>query len=88
MYEPSVKQQVLFILNQKRDLVSEYKAIFRPDWAIIKAQYIKLWKAGDKSPQIDPIDLKLYKKEQDDSKEAEIVTIAKEYFGDDIEIKG
>lgn len=87
MYEPEVQKQVLFILNQKKDLVTHYYAIHRGEWAIIKAQYIKLWKEGNKSPELDPIDLKLYKTVKDKSKTSEIVKLAKEYFGEDIKIK-
>lgn len=87
MYEQDVMNQVLTILNQKRDLVKGYKAILREDWASIRSQYIKLWKAGDKSPKLSPIDLKLYKTSNEETSEPEIVTVAKEYFGDDIEIK-
>lgn len=87
MYESGVKKQVLQILNLKQDLISDYIAILRSDWAIIKAQYIKLWKAGEKEPQLKSLDLKLYKEKQNHSKEAEIVNVAKEYFGDNIEIK-
>ena len=46
MYDAEVKKQVLFILNQKRDLVKNYIAIHKNEWDIIKPQYIKLWKAG------------------------------------------
>ncbi len=87
MYDGEVKKQVLFILNQKRDLVKNYVAIHKKEWAVIKPQYIKLWKEGNKSPELEPIDLKLYKIRKHKDKVSEIVKIAKEYFGDDIEMK-
>lgn len=81
--EPDMKHMVLEIFNSKKHLIDDYVAILKTDWLIIKEVYIDLWKKGQKKPKLPPYDLKLYREvTNDDQKEPEIISLAKEYFGD------
>ncbi|PKK97488.1 MAG: hypothetical protein CVV58_01055 [Tenericutes bacterium HGW-Tenericutes-3] len=86
--EPEMKKLVLEIFNSKQNLIDDYVAILKSDWIVIKGIYLDLWKKGQKKPKLPPYDLKLYKNEQPDiKKEPEIISLAKEYFGDKVTIK-
>ncbi len=85
--EPEVKKQVLEILNAKTEFVSDYVAILRTDWLVIKETYVTLWKKGQKKPILPPYDLKLYEKEISKEEDPEIVALAKSFFGDKTTIK-
>lgn len=81
--EPDMKHMVLEIFNSKKHLIDDYVAILKTDWLIIKEVYVDLWKKGQKKPKLPPYDLKLYRDvANDDHKEPEIISLAKEYFGD------
>jgi len=82
------KKLALEIFNSKKDLVEDIIAILKTDWLIIKEVYMDLWKKGQKKPKLPPYDLKLYKDEKnEEKKELEIISLAKEYFGEKAIIK-
>ena len=55
---------------------------------MIKEVYLDLWKKGQKKPKLPPYDLKLYEEDiKESNKEPEIISLAKEYFGDKATIK-
>jgi DNA polymerase-3 subunit gamma/tau len=63
-------------------------AILKTDWLVIKEVYLDLWKKGHKKPKLPPYDLKLYEDDVTETpKEPEIISVAKEYFGDKIMMK-
>jgi len=81
--EPDTKKMVLEIFNGKKHLIDDFVAILKTDWLVIKEVYVELWKKGHKKPKLPPYDLKLYTELLDEEqKEPEIVSLAKEYFGD------
>ncbi len=86
--EPETKKLVLEIFNGKQHLVDDYVAILKTDWIVIKEIYNNLWKKGQKKPKLPPYDLKLYQEvNNEEKKELEIISLAKEYFGDKVTIK-
>ncbi len=88
MYEEDIRHQVLTIMNQKSTLIKGYQAILREDWNIIKAQYVELWQSGNKQPKLTPFDLKLYQDTPTQNTDEDIVALSKDYFGEDINVKG
>lgn len=83
IYEPEIKKLALEVFNGKNHLVDDIIAILKTDWLVIKEVYLDLWKKGQKKPKLPPHDLKLYQDEtQETPKEPEIISLAKEYFGD------
>ena len=85
---PETKKMILEIFNNKSHLVDDCIAILKPDWLVIKEVYLDLWKKGQKKPKLPPYDLKLYSDETTkEQKEPEIISLAREYFGDKITIK-
>lgn len=86
--EPETKKLVLEIFNGKQHLIDDYVAILKTDWLVIKETYNDLWKKGQKKPKLPPYDLKLYLETiNEEKREPEIISLAKEYFGDKITIK-
>lgn len=86
--EPEMKKQVLEILNGKQELITDYIAILKSDWLVIKQIYLDLWKKGQTKPKLPPYDLKLYEEiKKEVKKEPDIIAIAREYFGDKVKIK-
>jgi DNA polymerase III subunit gamma/tau len=86
--DPETKKLVFEIFNSKNQLVDDYIAILKSDWLVIKEVYSDLWNKGQKKPKLPPYDLKLYVEQaSEDKKEPEIVSLAKEYFGDKVRIK-
>ncbi len=86
--DPETKKLVFDIFNSKNQLVDDYIAILKSDWLVIKEVYSDLWNKGQKKPKLPPYDLKLYVEQaSEDKKEPEIVSLAKEYFGDKVRIK-
>jgi len=86
--EPEMKKLVLEIFNSKQHLIDDYVAILKADWIVIKNIYLDLWKKGQKKPKLPPYDLKLYKNVDNAIvKEPEILSLAKEYFGEKVTIK-
>ncbi|MBE0700257.1 MAG: hypothetical protein IH571_01070, partial [Acholeplasmataceae bacterium] len=86
--EPEVKQQVIEIINNKQQLIDDYIAILKTDWLIIKEVYLDLWKKGQKKPKLPPYDFKLYIEElTEEKKEPEVISLARDYFGEKINIK-
>ncbi len=86
--DPETKKLVFEIFNSKNQLVDDYVAILKSDWLVIKEVYSDLWNKGQKKPKLPPYDLKLYVEQaSEDKKEPEIVSLAKEYFGDKVRIK-
>jgi DNA polymerase III subunit gamma/tau len=88
LYDPSVKEQALQIINQKQPLIKGFYAILREDWAILKAEYLTKWQQGMKKPTLSDIDLKLYTHQTPKQEEEDIVELAKQYFGDNVSVKG
>ena len=85
---PDMKKLALEVFNNKSHLVDDIVAILKTDWLVIKEVYLDLWKKGQKKPKLPPYDLKLYQDEEESSdEEPEIIRLAKEYFGDKVEIK-
>lgn len=86
--EPETKKLALELFNNKTHLVDDIIAILKTDWLVIKEVYLDLWKKGQKKPKLPPHDLKLY---DDDhpivESEPEIIALAKDYFGDKVNIK-
>lgn len=81
--DPDMKKLALEVFNGKTHLVDDIIAILKTDWLVIKEVYLDLWKKGQKKPKLPPHDLKLYQDEvQETNKEPEIISLAKEYFGD------
>jgi len=88
LLEPEMKKSVLEIFNSKQHLIDDYIAILKADWIVIKGIYLDLWKKGQKKPKLPPYDLKLYKNTDNViTKEPEILSLAKDYFGDKVTIK-
>lgn len=86
--DTDTKKHVLEIFNNKKHLIDDYIAILKTDWLVIKEVYLDLWKKGQKKPTLPPYDLKLYiDLLEDEHKEPEIISLAKEYFGDKVTIK-
>ncbi len=87
--EPETKKLVLEIFNSKTKLIDDYVAILKADWIVIKGIYLDLWKKGQKKPKLPPYDLKLYKNniKNESKKVPEIISLAKEYFGDKVTVK-
>lgn len=86
--EPDMKKLALEVFNSKSHLVDDIIAILKTDWLVIKEVYLDLWKKGQKKPKLPPHDLKLYQDEEIlTDQEPEIIRLAKEYFGDKVEIK-
>lgn len=87
LYDETIMKQVLEIMNAKSELINGYVAILKSDWLVLKKVYIEQHMKGIKKPKLGPYDLKLYKDPEKPKKEAEIVNLAKEYFGDIVTIK-
>lgn len=86
--DPDMKKLALEVFNSKNHLIDDVIAILKTDWLVIKEVYLDLWKKGQKKPKLPPHDLKLYQDEiQESNKEPEIISLAKEYFGDKVTIK-
>jgi len=86
--DPETKKLVFEIFNSKNKLVDDYIAILKSDWLVIKEVYSDLWNKGQKKPKLPPYDLKLYVEQaNEEKKEPEIISLAKEYFGDKVRIK-
>jgi len=86
--EPETKKLALELFNNKTHFVDDIIAILKTDWLIIKEVYLDLWKKGQKKPKLPPHDLKLYEEDQVNLKtEPEIIALAKDYFGDKVNIK-
>jgi DNA polymerase III subunit gamma/tau len=86
--DPEAKKLVLELFNNKTQLIEDYVAIQKSDWLILKEVYVDQWKKGTKKPKLPSIDLKLYQDDRiEDSKEPEIISLAKEYFGDKVTVK-
>ena len=86
--DPETKKLVFEIFNSKNQLVDDYIAILKSDWLVIKEVYSDLWNKGQKKPKLPPYDLKLYVEQaSEEKKEPEIISLAKEYFGDKVRIK-
>jgi len=86
--DPETKKLVFEIFNSKNQLVDDYIAILKSDWLVIKEVYSDLWNKGQKKPKLPPYDLKLYVEQaNEEKKEPEIISLAKEYFGDKVRIK-
>ncbi len=85
---PETKALALEIFNSKNQLINDVIAILKTDWLVIKEVYLDLWKKGQKKPKLPPHDLKLYEDDvKETPKEPEIISVAKEYFGDKIMMK-
>jgi DNA polymerase-3 subunit gamma/tau len=88
LLEPETKKLALEIFNSKQHLVDDFVAILKSDWLVIREIYKDLYTKGQKKPKLPPYDLKLYIEEQnEEKKEPEIVSLAKSYFGDKVQIK-
>jgi len=86
--DPETKKMALEVFNGKTHLVDDIIAILKTDWLVIKEVYVDLWKKGSKKPKLPPYDLKLYiELLNEEKKEPEIISLAKEYFGDKAIIK-
>lgn len=86
--DPEAKKLVLELFNNKTKLIEDYVAILKTDWLILKEAYLDQWKKGVKKPKLPPLDLKLYQEERkEEHTEPEIISLAKEYFGDKVTIK-
>ena len=86
--DPETKKLALEVFNGKKQLVDDIVAILKTDWLVIKEVYLDLWKKGQKKPKLPPYDLKLYEEDiKESNKEPEIISLAKEYFGDKATIK-
>lgn len=83
---PEIKKMIMQILNRKTKFIDDVKAIIKSDWLVIKQIYTDMWEKGHLKPKLPQYDLKLYE-EEINNKEAEIVSIAKSYFGDKVIIK-
>ncbi|MBN2268677.1 MAG: hypothetical protein JXC35_04550, partial [Acholeplasmataceae bacterium] len=82
------KKMILEVFNNKSHLIDDCVAILKTDWLIIKEIYLDLWKKGQKKPKLPPYDLKLYIDDNiKEQREPEIISLAREYFGDKITIK-
>lgn len=84
--QPEVKKMILQILNRKTKFIDDIKAIIKSDWLVIKQIYKDMWEKGHLKPKLPPYDLKLYEDIKEE-KEAEIISLAKSYFGDKVIIK-
>lgn len=87
LYDETVQANILSILNAKKQLIDGYIAILKSDWLVLKKVYLEQHAKGIKKPKLGPYDLKLYKDPEKPQKEAEIVNLAKEYFGDVVTVK-
>ncbi len=86
--EPETKKLVLKIFNSKQHLIDDYVAIAKSDWDIVKKIYNELWIKDKNKTKLPPLDFQLYKeKEEIGNKEAEVVSLAKEYFPNLVKIK-
>ncbi len=87
LYDEEVSKQILRIMNAKTHLIDGHIAILKSDWIVLKKLYIEQRAKGIKKPKLSPYDLKLYKEPDKPKKEAEIINLAKEYFGDIVTVK-
>ncbi len=87
LYDEEVSKQILRIMNAKTHLIDGHIAILKSDWIVLKKLYIEQHAKGIKKPKLSPYDLKLYKEPDKPKKEAEIINLAKEYFGDIVTVK-
>ncbi len=87
LYDETVKKHILSIMNAKSQLIDGYVAILKADWLVLKKLYIEQHAKGIKKPKLSPYDLKLYKDPEKPKKDAEIINLAKEYFGDVVTVK-
>ena len=86
--DPETKKMAVEVFKGKTHLVDDIIAILKTDWLVIKEVYLDLWKKGSKKPKLPPYDLKLYVElANDEKKEPEIISLAKEYFGDKAIVK-
>lgn len=87
LMQPNMQNLVLEVFNQETNKFSSYYVILNNDWETVRSRYVDLFKNGQKRPKIGEYDFKIYeviKQEVNTKKENGSVTLAKEYFGDDI----
>ncbi len=86
MLQPGTKAKVLQIINNKQDFIKDYTVILKPDWVILKSDYLDQFNGGISKPTLKDIDLHLYEapkvEEKKESKD-QAVELALEYFGKD-----
>ena len=90
LYELDIKKKCIEIINDLGYKIDDYFAILDSDWIQIKKVYLEQWKKGIKKPTVKEFDLKLYTTESTKKSkkiEDQIITKAKEFFGEKIKIK-
>lgn len=90
LYEPDIKKKCIEIINDLGYEIDDYFAILDSDWIQIKRLYLEQWKKGIKKPTVKEFDLKLYTTESEKKTkkiEDQMITKAKEFFGEKIKIK-
>jgi DNA polymerase-3 subunit gamma/tau len=86
MLKPETKAKVLQIINNKQEFIKDYVVVLRPDWMILKMDYMDKFNAGISKPTLKEIDLHLYEVPEGTVEIEEkdpTVDIAIEYFGKD-----
>lgn len=86
MLKPETKAKVLQIINSKQEFIKDYVVVLRPDWMILKMDYMDKFNAGISKPTLKEIDLHLYEVPEGTVEIEEkdpTVDIAIEYFGKD-----
>src|SRR5690554_3194146 len=80
-----LKKQVFKILNNKQKLIDDYYAIQKSDWEYVLNHYKQQYQQGVEFPTIPEHDFKLYEQPKiKKDKTPEVVSLAKEYFGDKV----
>ncbi|MFA5692015.1 MAG: DNA polymerase III subunit gamma/tau [Acholeplasmataceae bacterium] len=85
LLKPSNKTRILEIIKKYENSINDYTVLLKPVWLNIKDDFMNQYNEGKTKPSLKPIDLQLYEeiKEQNlKNKEPEIVSFAKEYFGE------
>lgn len=87
MLKEETKAKVLQILNRKQELIKDYTVVLKPDWLLIKSEYIEQLNGNISKPKLKERDLHLYETKEEKTvvnEEDPLVSFAEEYFGKNI----
>src|SRR5690606_10393739 len=87
MLKEETKAKVLQILNRKQELIKDYTVVLKPDWLLIKSEYIEQLNGNISKPKLKERDLHLYETKEEETvvnEEDPLVSFAEEYFGKNI----
>jgi len=76
------KEKTLSLFNANEDLLKDYYAIPASIWNIILKDYTAKYKAGNKKPKLDSVDIDVRLYTEEIKEESEIKKVANDLFGD------